>query len=83
LEQGKTHEERKVIDASPAAITLAMLMTDRSWTRWRRWLERGNRGCGRSGGQMSQALNRLRAMEPAQVFPPMPRRPSGDRERMA
>jgi hypothetical protein len=40
LERWKTHsEERKPPDAWPAAITLALLLTARSWTRWRRGLE--------------------------------------------
>jgi hypothetical protein len=38
-EQGKTREEPKPADASPAAIALALLLTDEDWTCWRRGLE--------------------------------------------
>jgi len=70
--QRKTHvEEGKVIDASPAAITLAPLLTDEELDSLEKRAGDGEiaRG-GRPGDQMSQALNRLRAMvDPAQVFP--------------
>jgi hypothetical protein len=55
-------EEPKALDASPA-ITLALLLTDRSWTRWRRVPEmEKSRGPGDQVDQVSQALNRLRAI---------------------
>jgi hypothetical protein len=61
LQQWKTHhEERKVIDASPAAITLAMLVTTGSWTRWRRALVmEKSRGPDDQVDQRLPALNRL------------------------
>jgi len=81
LGQWKTHrEERKAIDASQAAITLALLLTD-GWTRWRRVLEMEKlRGADDQVDQMSQALNRLRAMVSLPKYsPPLARPPTGDR----
>jgi hypothetical protein len=83
LEQWKTHhEERWLIDASPAAITLA-LQTDRRG--WRRGLEtEKSRGADDQVDQMSQALNRLRAMASLPKYsPPMPRPPARDHGWMA
>ena len=84
--QRKTHvEEGKVIDASPAAITLAPLLTDEELDSLEKRAGDGEiaRG-GRPGDQMSQALNRPRAMVSLPKYsPPMPRPPTGDREWMA
>jgi hypothetical protein len=73
LGQWKTHrEERTVIDVSPAAITLALLLTDEELD----WLEKGGAGDGeiamggRSGGsEVASPQAAARHGEPAQVFP--------------
>jgi hypothetical protein len=79
LEQWKAHhEERKVIDASPAAITLVLLLTDEELDS----LEKGagDGGGGRPGGSdVASPQPAARHGEPTQVFPPMPRPPTGDR----
>ncbi len=69
LEQWKAHhEERKVIDASPAAITLVLLLTDEELDS----LEKGagDGGGGRPGGSdVASPQPAARHGEPAQVFP--------------
>jgi hypothetical protein len=74
LEQWKTHhEERRVIDASPAAITLALLVTPAEEVERVLEMEK-SRGADEPVDQMSQALNRLRAMVSLPTYSPqMPR----------
>jgi hypothetical protein len=74
LEQWKTHhEERRVIDASPAAITLALLVTPAEEVERALEMEK-SRGADEPVDQMSQALNRLRAMVSLPTYSPqMPR----------
>jgi hypothetical protein len=75
LKRWKTHhEERKVIDASPAAITLALLLTDEELDSLEKSAGDGEiAGADYQVDRMSQALNRLRAMEsPPKSSPPMP-----------
>src|ERR1019366_8600780 len=75
LGQWKTRaEERKVIDASQAAITLAMLMAAELEEVEKRAGVGEIAGRRRQVDQMSQALNRLRAMVSLPKHsPPMPR----------
>jgi hypothetical protein len=78
-------EERKLHDASPAAITLALLLTDEEMDSLDK--RAGDGEIGRAddqADQMSQALNRLRVMVSLPEYsPPMPRPPTGDRGWMA
>jgi hypothetical protein len=86
LEQWKTHhEERWLIDASPAAITLALLLTDGELDSLEKRASDGEiAGADDQVDQMSQALNRLRAMVSLPKHsPPMPWPPTGDRGWMA
>jgi hypothetical protein len=79
LDQWTTRvEERKALDASPAAITLELPLTDRGVglvgeEGWR-WRNRGARTT--QVEQMSQALNRLRVRVSLPKFPPPMPRPS-------
>jgi hypothetical protein len=76
LEQWKTGvEERTPLDASPAAITLALLLTDEELDSLERGLEvEKSRGADDQVDQMSQALNRLRTMVSVPRYsPPIPR----------
>jgi hypothetical protein len=58
-----------VIDASPAAITLVLLLTD-GWTRWRRVLEvEKSRGRTTRWIRCPSPQPAARHSEPAQVFP--------------
>jgi hypothetical protein len=58
LEQGNTsHEERKVVDASPAAITLATICTREQLAEMGRYLSRWRKRAARQGLQ-GMALTR-------------------------
>jgi hypothetical protein len=72
----------QAVDASLAAITLATICTKAQLEETERKaleLEK-SRGADDQVDQMSQALNRLRAMVSLPTYsPPMPRPPTGDR----
>jgi hypothetical protein len=86
LGQWKTRVgERKLIDASQAAITLVRLLTDEEFDSLEKTVGDGEiaRG-GRPGGSDVGALKRARAMVSLPKYsPPMPRPPTGDRGWMA
>jgi hypothetical protein len=72
LERWKTHhEERKVVDASPAAVTLALLLTDEELDSLEKRAGDGEiAGRGRKGGSdVASPQPAARHGEPAQVFP--------------
>jgi hypothetical protein len=72
LERWKTHhEERKVVDASPAAVTLALLLTDEELDSLEKRAGDGEiAGRGRKGGSTEASPQPVaRHGEPAQVFP--------------
>jgi hypothetical protein len=72
LERWKTHhEEHKVIDASPAAITLALLLTDGELDSLEKRAGDGEiaRGGRPGGSDVASPQPAARHGEPAQVFP--------------
>jgi hypothetical protein len=72
LGQWKTHhEERKPLDASPAAITLALLLTDEELDSLEKRAGDGEiAGRGRPGGsEVASPQPAARHGEPARVFP--------------
>ena len=87
LEQWKAHhEERKVIDASPAAaITRALLLTDEKLDSLEERAGDGEiAGRGRPGGSyVASPQPAARSGEPAQVFPANAAHPTSDRGWMA
>jgi hypothetical protein len=74
-----------VIYASPAGITLALLLTDEALDSLTKRAGDGEiAGADGRVDQMSQALNRLRATGSLPEYSlPMPRPPTGDRDWMA
>jgi hypothetical protein len=86
LSQWKTCvEERKPLDASPAAITLALLLTDEELDSLEKRAGDGEiAGRGRPGGSnVASPQPAARHGEPTQVFPATGAPPSGDRGWMA
>jgi hypothetical protein len=82
LEQWKTHrEEHKVIDASPAAITLALLLTDEELDSLEKRAGDGEiaRADDPGGSDVASPQPAARCGEPAQVFPANAAAPRGDR----
>ena len=81
LGQGKTGiEERKPLDASQAAITLALLLTDQELDSLEKIAGDGEiaRG-GRPGGSDLASPQPAARLGPPKYSPPMPRSPTGDR----
>jgi hypothetical protein len=74
-------EEPKPLDASPAAITLALLLTDEELDSLDKRAGDGEiAGRGRPGGSdVASPQPAARQHEPAQYSPPTARRPTGDR----
>jgi hypothetical protein len=86
LEQWKTHhEERWLIDASPAAITLALLLTDEELDSLEKRAGGGEIAePGRSGGSdVASPQPAAHLVSLPKYSPPMPRPPTGDRGWMA
>jgi hypothetical protein len=80
LERWKTHhEERKVVDASPAAVTLALLLTDEELDSLEKRAGDGEiAGRGRKGGSTEASPQpAARHGEPAQVSPANVAAPDG------
>jgi hypothetical protein len=86
LERWKTHhEEREVIDASPAAITLALLLTEAELDSLEKRAGDGEIAArGRPGGSdVASPQLAARHGEPTQVFPANAAAADGDRGWMA